>query len=54
MTSATTAHNAKVMSRFDLTKRLVAQLKRDEAVVGGIGAEATRGAGSRSSPGTGD
>jgi len=31
------AHNAKVMNRFDLTKRLVAQLKRDEAVIGGIG-----------------
>ena len=30
------AHNAKVMNRFDLTKRLVAQLK-DEAVIGGIG-----------------
>jgi thiamine pyrophosphate-dependent acetolactate synthase large subunit-like protein len=32
-----TAHNAKVMNRFDLTKRLVAQLKREEAVIGGIG-----------------
>jgi thiamine pyrophosphate-dependent acetolactate synthase large subunit-like protein len=32
-----TAHNAKVMSRFELTKRLVAQLKHDEAVIGGIG-----------------
>jgi thiamine pyrophosphate-dependent acetolactate synthase large subunit-like protein len=31
------AHNAKVMNRFELTKRLVAHLKRDEAVVGGIG-----------------
>jgi thiamine pyrophosphate-dependent acetolactate synthase large subunit-like protein len=31
------AHNAKIMNRFELTKRLVAQLKRDEAVVGGIG-----------------
>jgi thiamine pyrophosphate-dependent acetolactate synthase large subunit-like protein len=31
------AHNAKVMNRFELTKRLVDQLKRDEAVVGGIG-----------------
>ena len=31
------AHNAKVMNRFDLTKRLVTQLKRDEAVIGGIG-----------------
>ena len=32
-----TAHNAKVMNRFELTKRLVAQLKREEAVIGGIG-----------------
>jgi thiamine pyrophosphate-dependent acetolactate synthase large subunit-like protein len=31
------AHNAKVMNRFDLTKRLVAQLRREEAVIGGIG-----------------
>ncbi|MEP7030439.1 MAG: thiamine pyrophosphate-dependent enzyme [Pseudolabrys sp.] len=31
------AHNAKVMSRFALTKRLVAELKADEAVIGGIG-----------------
>jgi thiamine pyrophosphate-dependent acetolactate synthase large subunit-like protein len=31
------AHNAKVMSRLDLTKRLVGKLKRDEAVIGGIG-----------------
>ena len=31
------AHSAKVMNRFDLTKRLVGQLKREEAVVGGIG-----------------
>ena len=31
------AHNAKVMNRFELTKRLVGQLKREEAVVGGIG-----------------
>jgi len=31
------AHNAKVMNRFELTRRLVAQLKRDEAVIGGIG-----------------
>ena len=36
-TGAVGAHNAKVMNRFDLTKRLVGQLKRDEAVVGGIG-----------------
>jgi len=33
----TGAHNAKIMNRFDLTKRLVGQLKRDEAVIGGIG-----------------
>ena len=33
----TTAHNAKVMNRFDLTKRLVAKLEHDEAVIGGIG-----------------
>lgn len=32
-----TAHNAKVMNRFELTKRLVGQLKHDEAVIGGIG-----------------
>lgn len=31
------AGNAKVMSRLDLTKRLVARLKNDEAVIGGIG-----------------
>jgi thiamine pyrophosphate-dependent acetolactate synthase large subunit-like protein len=31
------AHNAKVMNRFELTKRLVGKLKRDEAVIGGIG-----------------
>jgi len=28
---------AKVMNRFDLTKRLVARLEQDEAVIGGIG-----------------
>jgi len=32
-----TAHNAKIMNRFELTKRLVGKLKRDEAVIGGIG-----------------
>src|SRR3974377_811718 len=32
---AATAHNAKVMNRFELTKRLVAQLKREEAGIGG-------------------
>jgi thiamine pyrophosphate-dependent acetolactate synthase large subunit-like protein len=36
-TGAASAHNAKVMNRFELTKRLVAQLKHDEAVIGGIG-----------------
>ena len=30
-------HNAKVMNRLDLTKRMVAQLKNHEAVIGGIG-----------------
>lgn len=29
--------NLKVMNRFDLTRRLVARLHRDEAVIGGIG-----------------
>jgi thiamine pyrophosphate-dependent acetolactate synthase large subunit-like protein len=29
--------NSKVMNRLDLTKRLVAKLKREEAVIGGIG-----------------
>src|SRR5579872_7559678 len=28
---------AKVMNRFDVTKRMVARLKHDEAVIGGIG-----------------
>jgi thiamine pyrophosphate-dependent acetolactate synthase large subunit-like protein len=37
MPSATGAHNAKVMNRFALTKRLVALLKHEEAVIGGIG-----------------
>ena len=36
-TGAIGAHNAKVMNRFELTKRLVSQLKHDEAVIGGIG-----------------
>src|ERR1700761_2727373 len=31
------ARNTKVMNRFDLTSRLVAKLKDEEAVVGGIG-----------------
>ena len=34
---ATPAHNAKVMNRFALTKLLVGHLKREEAVIGGIG-----------------
>src|ERR1700719_1660151 len=29
--------NAKVVNRFDLTKRLVARLKNEEAVIGGMG-----------------
>jgi thiamine pyrophosphate-dependent acetolactate synthase large subunit-like protein len=33
----THAHNAKVMNRFELTKRLVGHLKHEEAVIGGIG-----------------
>jgi thiamine pyrophosphate-dependent acetolactate synthase large subunit-like protein len=31
------AHNAKVMNRFELTKRLTSQLTHEEAVIGGIG-----------------
>jgi thiamine pyrophosphate-dependent acetolactate synthase large subunit-like protein len=31
------ARNTKIMNRFDLSSRLVAKLKNDEAVVGGIG-----------------
>jgi thiamine pyrophosphate-dependent acetolactate synthase large subunit-like protein len=31
------ARNIKVMNRFDLTSRLVAKLKNEEAVIGGIG-----------------
>jgi len=31
------AHNAKVMNRFELTKKLVIHLKHEEAVIGGIG-----------------
>jgi thiamine pyrophosphate-dependent acetolactate synthase large subunit-like protein len=33
----TARSNGKVMNRLDLTKRLVAKLKHDEAVIGGIG-----------------
>src|SRR5580692_2126797 len=35
--TGTPARNTKVMNRFDLTSRLVAKLKKDEAVIGGIG-----------------
>ncbi len=31
------ARNTKVMNRFDITSRLVAKLKHEEAVIGGIG-----------------
>jgi thiamine pyrophosphate-dependent acetolactate synthase large subunit-like protein len=31
------ARNTKVMNRFDITSRLVAKLKNEEAVIGGIG-----------------
>lgn len=34
---ANTSHNAKVMNRFALTRRLVGKLTREEAVIGGIG-----------------
>jgi thiamine pyrophosphate-dependent acetolactate synthase large subunit-like protein len=37
MTAGTPARNTKVMNRFDLTQRLVAKLKNEEAVIGGIG-----------------
>ncbi|HXX09421.1 MAG TPA: thiamine pyrophosphate-dependent enzyme [Pseudolabrys sp.] len=36
-TGAIGAHNAKVMNRLELTRRVVEKLKRDEAVIGGIG-----------------
>src|SRR6202008_5130147 len=35
--SATNSGDLKVLNRADLTKRLVAKLKHDEAVIGGIG-----------------
>jgi thiamine pyrophosphate-dependent acetolactate synthase large subunit-like protein len=35
--STAPARNTKVMNRSDLTKRLVARLKNEEAVIGGIG-----------------
>ena len=34
---STAIRNTKVMNRFDLTSRLVAKLKNEEAVIGGIG-----------------
>jgi thiamine pyrophosphate-dependent acetolactate synthase large subunit-like protein len=37
MTHPASFDNAKVMNRFALTQRLVARLKREEAVIGGIG-----------------
>jgi thiamine pyrophosphate-dependent acetolactate synthase large subunit-like protein len=37
MSTAAGFHNAKVMNRFELTKRMVAKLKHEEAVIGGIG-----------------
>jgi thiamine pyrophosphate-dependent acetolactate synthase large subunit-like protein len=37
MNTAAPARNTKVMNRFDLTSRLVAKLKHEEAVIGGIG-----------------
>jgi thiamine pyrophosphate-dependent acetolactate synthase large subunit-like protein len=36
-TTPAPVRNTKVMNRFDLTKRLVAKLKHEEAVIGGIG-----------------
>ena len=36
-TGAIGAHNAKVMNRLALTKRVVDKLKHEEAVIGGIG-----------------
>ena len=35
--TSTPARNTKVMNRFDITSRLVAKLKHEEAVIGGIG-----------------
>ncbi|WJR80818.1 thiamine pyrophosphate-dependent enzyme [Bradyrhizobium sp. NP1] len=37
MSTNGTNRNTKVMNRFDLTSRLVARLKSEEAVIGGIG-----------------
>ncbi|QOG20204.1 hypothetical protein FOM02_25485 [Bradyrhizobium sp. SEMIA] len=37
MSAAMTTRNTKVMNRFDVTSRLIAKLKHEEAVIGGIG-----------------
>jgi len=37
MMTPTSAHNTKVMNRFDVTSRLVKKLTSEEAVIGGIG-----------------
>src|ERR1700687_2898148 len=37
VSAAASYDNAKVVNRFDLTKRLVTKLKNEEAVIGGIG-----------------
>jgi thiamine pyrophosphate-dependent acetolactate synthase large subunit-like protein len=37
MSTAMNTRNTKIMNRFDLTSRLVAKLKHQEAVIGGIG-----------------
>src|SRR6202165_233971 len=37
VSAAASYDNAKVVNRFDLTKRLVAKLRNEEAVIGGIG-----------------
>src|ERR1700675_1744070 len=36
-THPVSGEQAKVMNRFDITQRMVARLKHDEAVIGGIG-----------------
>ena len=36
-TSLASYDNAKIVNRFDLTKRLIAKLEKDEAVIGGVG-----------------
>ena len=37
MSAETNRQNTKVMNRFDITKRMVAKLNSEEAVIGGIG-----------------